>query len=151
MKKVLLALISMSMFIPVFTDEFSFRGIAFGSEKGTFAAQKEFKIGELNFENVNYTYEDNKLVEVSAEISGKKESMIILSQLISVMKVKYELNQDSYLQSGGDIIQLYDKEMNMITVIIADVDNEDCDAKLEDAMIFFTSSKKKTVQDMKGL
>lgn len=41
--------------------------------------------------------------------------------------------------------------MNMITVIPAEVSNEDCDAKLEDAMIFFTSNKKKTVQDMKGL
>lgn len=67
------------------------------------------------------------------------------------MGIKYVLYQDSYLQSGGDIIQLHDKEMNMIAVIPAEVDNEDCDAKLEDVMIFFMSNKKKTVQDMKGL
>ena len=85
------------------------------------------------------------VVRVEADLN------IFFCQLLSSMGIKYGLYQDSYLQSGGDIIQLHDKEMNMITVIPAEVDNEDCDAKLEDAMIFFTSNKKKTVQDMKGL
>lgn len=139
MKKLLPVLI-FCFFSYLYAADFSFNGIKFGSEKGSFQEVKQITFNELNFRNIAYKYEDNKLVEVTAELSGKNNSMVRLADFINIIQNKYEMDNMMYLQSGGDIIHLSDKNGNTVNVIISEVDNEDCDAKLDEAKLIFTSN-----------
>lgn len=139
MKKITLILLTLIFAFPIFSQDFSFNGIPFGSKQGSFREEKKIKIAELKFSDIEYKYENGILVEVSAELDGGQNSMKRLSDFISILQEKYCMKKDIYMQNGGDIINLYDNNLNTITIIISSVDNEDCEAKLNEAKILFSS------------
>lgn len=148
-KYVFYFLISFCVVGNVFCEKFTFNGIELGSKKGTFQETTQMTIAELNFKNFNYVYENEILTEASAKISGKKNAMVRLADFINVLENKYSMKKNFYMQSGGDIFQLYDTNDNFITIIIANVDNEDCDAEVGEAKIIFTSNLSSSVKKMK--
>ncbi len=134
----------------VFTEDFTFNGIKFGSQKSSFAETSKLNIGELKFKDISYSYENNVLTEVSAELSGGTYSMARLANLIAILKNKYNAHLNTYNQNGGDIIQLCDANYNLITILISEVDNEDCEVKLGNAKIVFTSNLSKASDIMQN-
>lgn len=140
MKKYLVIFLCFISSVFCFAEDFTFNGVPFGSKKGSFNEVTEIKIEQLLFKKIKYTYEKDVLIEVEAELKGGNKAMKILADFIDVMKKKHNMTSTTYLQSGGDIINLCDPNNNIISVIICEVDNEDGDAQLNKGKIYFTSN-----------
>lgn len=132
----------------LYAENLTFNGIPLGAKKDSFTEITEFSIGELNFKKILYTYEDDFLTVVTANISGKKNSMFRLTELLSILKKKYNAETDIYTYASGDIIQMLTPENDMISIVLAEVENEDCDAKLEEGKIIFISNKRSLNKDL---
>ena len=150
MKKVFLfSLLSLFLF-PVFAETFTFNGIPFGSKQGSFEEETEIQIAQLVMRKIKYSYSNNQLVAVEAQLKGGDRAMKVLADFIDIIQKKYNMTSKSYLQHEGDIINLCDFENNTITIVICEVDNENGDAELNNGYIYFTSnlsSYKKVIED----
>ena len=108
MKKVFLfSLLSLFLF-PVFAETFTFNGIPFGSKQGSFEEETEIQIAQLVMRKIKYSYSNNQLVAVEAQLKGGDRAMKVLADFIDIIQKKYNMTSKSYLQHEGDIINLCD-------------------------------------------